>query len=83
MPRGNPVPKLKITIDPDVYKSILAAAARDRVSVSVWMTEAARRALHRQTGLAAVDQWEKQHGAFTASEMSEACANVRVQLSKA
>src|ERR1017187_5297942 len=42
MPRGNPSPKLAITIDPDIHENILAAAARDGVSVSAWMTAAAR-----------------------------------------
>ena len=45
MPRGNPSPKLAITIDPDIHENILAAAARDGVSVSAWMTIAAREAL--------------------------------------
>ena len=42
MPRGNPSPKLAITVDPDVHENILSAAARDGVSVSAWMTMAAR-----------------------------------------
>jgi hypothetical protein len=36
MPRGNPSPKLAITVDPDIHENILAAAARDGVSVSAW-----------------------------------------------
>jgi hypothetical protein len=80
MPRGNPSPKLAITIDPDVHADILAAAARDKVSVSKWMTSAAREALRRRAGLAAVEAWEKQHGAFSASEMKDARRNVREQL---
>ena len=80
MPRGNPSPKLAITIDPDVHKNILAAAARDGLSVSAWMTIAAREALQRQAGLAAVSKWEEQHGPFTAEEMQEARRRVRAQL---
>lgn len=80
MPRGNPSPKLAITIDPDIHKKILAAAARDAVSVSAWMTAAARAALQRRAGLAAVALWEKQHGHFTTEEMNEARRNVRAQL---
>ena len=79
MPRGNPSPKLAITIDPDIHRNILAAAARDGVSVSAWMTGAAREALQRRAGLAAVALWEKQHGPFTAEEMDEARRNVRAQ----
>ena len=80
MPRGNPSPKLAITIDPDIHDNILAAAARDGVSVSAWMTTAAREALQRRAGLAAVALWEKQHGRFTSEEMDEARRNVRAQL---
>jgi hypothetical protein len=82
MPRGNPSPKLAITIDPEVHENILAAAARDRLSVSAWMTNAAREALQRRAGLAAVAQWEAQHGRLTAEEMNEARRNVRAQIRK-
>jgi hypothetical protein len=82
MPRGNPSPKLAITIDPDIHENILAAAAGDGVSVSAWMTMAAREALLRRAGLAAVAQWEKQHGRLTAEEMNEARRNVREQFQR-
>ena len=80
MPRGNPSPKFAITIDPGIHENILAAAARDGVSVSAWMTTAAREALQRRAGLAAVALWEKQHGYFTEEEMNEARRIVRAQL---
>lgn len=80
MPRGNPSPKLAITIDPDIHEDILAAAAREGVSVSAWMTSAARDALRRRAGLEAVAQWERQHGRFTAEEMDKARRSVRAQL---
>ena len=80
MPRGNPSPKLAITVDPDVHENILEAALRDGVSVSAWMTAAARDALQRRAGLAAIALWEKQNGRFGAEEMSEARRRVRAQL---
>lgn len=80
MPRGNPSPKLAITIDPDVHKRVLAAAARDGASVSAWMTAAAREALQKRAGLAAVALWEKEHGRFSAQEMNAARHRVREQL---
>ena len=80
MPRGNPSPKLAITVDPEIHQNILAAAAREGVSVSAWMTVAARDALQRRAGLAAVALWEKQHGRLTAEAMDEARRNVRAQL---
>jgi hypothetical protein len=80
MPRGNPSPKIAITIDPDIHRDILAAADRDALSVSAWMTIAAREALQRRAGLAAVAVWEKQHGRLTAEEMNEARRKVLAQL---
>ena len=80
MPRGNPSPKLAITVDPDIHKNIRAAAARDGVSISAWMTAAAREALQRRAGLAAVALWEKQHGRFTTEEMNEARRSLLHQL---
>lgn len=80
MPRGNPSPKLAITVDPDVHKSILAAAAKEGVSLSAWMTEAARDALKIRAGLEAVAEWEKEHGAFTQEELNEERRRVRAQL---
>lgn len=80
MPHGNPSPKITITIDPDVHDKILAAADREGVSISAWMTSAAREALQRRAGLAAVAEWEMQHGPFSAEEMAEARRSVRAQL---
>jgi hypothetical protein len=72
MPRGKPSPKLAITVDPDVHRGVLAAATEEGISVSAWMTQAARRALTVRDGLAAVAEWEAEHGAFTAEEIAEA-----------
>lgn len=72
MPRGNPAPKLAITVDRDVHDKVLRAATEENVSVSAWMTEAARRALRVREGLAAVAEWEAEHGAFSTAELNRA-----------
>ncbi len=72
MPAGNPSPKLAITIAPEVHAQVLEAAARRGVSVSAWMTEAARLALKVRDGLAAVAEWEAEHGPFTEAELKAA-----------
>jgi hypothetical protein len=72
MPRGKPSPKLAITVDPDVHQRVLAAAADEGVSVSAWMTAAARRALLVRDGLRAVAEWEEEHGGFTEAELEAA-----------
>jgi hypothetical protein len=72
MPRGNPSPKLAITVDPDVYEQVLEAAKAEGSSVSAWMTAAARRALTVRDGLAAVAEWEAENGALTEAELDAA-----------
>lgn len=72
MPRGKPSPKVAITVDPDVYQGIVEDARRQGVSVSAWMTEAARRALKIQQGLAAIAEWEAENGALTEAELDAA-----------
>jgi predicted transcriptional regulator len=72
MPRGNPSPKLAITVDPEVHSRVVAAAEAEGVSVSAWMTAAAKHALKLRDGLAAVAEWEAEHGAFTEEELDAA-----------
>lgn len=72
MPRGRPSPKLTVTVDPDVHMGVLSAAAADGVSVSAWITAAARRALLVADGLHAVAEWEKEHGPLTKEELDAA-----------
>lgn len=76
MPRGRPSPKLAITVDPDIHEGVLAAATEEGVSVSAWMTNAARRALLLRDGLKAVGDWEAEHGAFSDAELREARSRV-------
>lgn len=80
MPRGKPSPKLAITVDPDVHDRVLAAAKEDGVSVSAWMTAAARRALLVRDGLAAVAEWEREHGRLTEAELDTARRRVAAEV---
>lgn len=80
MPRGRPSPKLAITVDPDIHQQVRDAAAEDRVSVSAWMTQAARSALAVRDGLSAVAEWEAEHGALTDAELADARREVVTQL---
>jgi hypothetical protein len=72
MPRGSPAIKLAITVDREVHAKVLTAAEADGLSVSAWLTTAARRALLVRDGLAAVMEWEAEHGSFTRSELDAA-----------
>jgi hypothetical protein len=80
MPRGNPSPKLAITVDPYIHEQVVAAAAEEGVSISAWMTAAARRALLVRDGLLAVAEWERDHGALTDAELDAARARVAAEL---
>lgn len=80
MPRGKPSPKLAITVDADVHDRVLDAAAAEGVSVSAWMTSAARKALLARDGLAAVADWEAEHGALTDAELAAARERVTAQV---
>ena len=72
MPQHHPSRKLAITMAPDVRAAVLAAAARRGVSVSAWITEATRLALKLHDGLAAVAEWEAEHGVLTEADLKAA-----------
>lgn len=77
MSRRNPATKLAISVDPDVHALVVRAARADRLSVSAWTTEAARRALRVRDGLVAVAEWEAEHGAPSDRELASARRRVR------
>jgi hypothetical protein len=83
VPRGRPSPKLAITVDPDIHEQVLEAAEAEGVSVSAWMTSAARRALLVRDGLDAVAAWESEHGALTEPELATARRRVAAQVGAA
>ena len=76
MPRGNPAVKLAVTVDSDVHAKVLDAAEAEGTSVSAWITAAARRALLARDGLAAVAEWEAEHGALTLAELETARSRI-------
>ncbi|WP_183093399.1 hypothetical protein [Nocardioides stalactiti] len=80
MPRGNPSPKLAISVPSEIAEAIRAAATRDEVSISHWITEAVRYRLRIEDGLAAVAEYEAEYGAFTAEEMAESHRRVAEQM---
>jgi hypothetical protein len=91
MPRGGQATKLTITIDSDLQADIVSAAAEEGISVSAWINGVARQALgkrsvgpranaRRRAGLAAVAEWEKEHGAFTPEAKEESRRRVRAQM---
>lgn len=80
MPRGKPSPKLAITVDPEVHAGVVAAASEEGVSVSAWMTNAARAALLVRDGLKAVTEWEAEHGTLSDDELAQARRRVAEEM---
>jgi hypothetical protein len=64
--------KRSISIPPDLDAEIAAAAEAAGMSYSAWVAETARKEFTIRAGLAAVGQYEAEHGAFTPAELAEA-----------
>lgn len=70
------VRKLSVALDPWVADAAAREAEAEGVSLSSWLNRAAERALKISEGLAAVAEWEAEHGAFTEEEMAAADAEL-------
>jgi hypothetical protein len=64
--------KRSISMPPDLDAEIAAAAAQAGMSYSAWLADTARKEFTIRAGLAAVSQFEQDHGAFTSEELAEA-----------
>jgi hypothetical protein len=64
--------KRSISMPPDLDAEIAAAAAEAGMTYSSWVAETARKEFRIRAGLAAVGEFEREHGAFTAAELAEA-----------
>ena len=64
------VGKLGVHLDAE----IAAAAALEGISYSAWLAAAARKEFTVRAGLAAIGQFEREHGAFSPDELAEADA---------
>jgi hypothetical protein len=69
-----PVRKLSIALDEDVAERAAAAAMEESLSLSAWLNRAAENFLALKDGLAAVREWEAEHGRFSAQERARADA---------
>jgi hypothetical protein len=66
--------KRSISMPPELDAEIVAAAADEGLSYSAWLASTARKEFTIRAGLAAVGQYEHDHGAFSADEISDADA---------
>jgi hypothetical protein len=64
--------KRSISIPPELDAEIAAAAEQAGMSYSAWLADTARKEFTIRAGLAAVSQFERDHGAFSAAEIAGA-----------
>src|SRR2546429_10014331 len=64
--------KRSISMPPDLDAAIAVAAAQAGMSYSAWLADTARKEFTIRAGLAAVSEFEREHGAFTPGELAEA-----------
>ena len=64
--------KRSISMPPDLDAEIAAAAAQAGMTYSAWLADTARKEFTIRAGLAAVSQFEQDHGAFTPEELAGA-----------
>jgi hypothetical protein len=68
------VTKLSVALDERVASAARAAATRDGMSLSAWLSRAAEQAVRTDEGLRAVVEWEAEHSPITAAERAAADA---------
>lgn len=68
------VDRLSVTMPPEVGAAVRDSAARQRTSVSNWLTDAAALRLRNELLGAALDAWEAEDGPFSDSELNAAAA---------
>ena len=64
--------KRSISLPPDLDAEIAAAAEHEGMTYSSWVAATARKEFTIRAGLAAVAQFEDEHGAFSPDETAEA-----------
>lgn len=68
--------KVTITLDEDLVEAMARTARETGVPLSRLIASAAEREMRRRIGLAAVAEWEAEHGAFTPDELATARAEI-------
>lgn len=68
------VKKISVALEEDVAEAATSAAEAHGQSLSSWLNQAARMQLRIERGLAAVREWEDEHGSLTEDERNTARA---------
>lgn len=71
-----PTTKVTLTIDDDVLATLRRLAVEAGLPLSTYVTQAAEHHARIQDGLAAMREWQEEHGEFTDDEIAEARADL-------
>jgi hypothetical protein len=71
------VKKLSVALDEGIADRASASAGRLGLSLSAWLNRAAENSLAIEDGLAAVAEWESEHGKLSDEELCAAGAVLR------
>lgn len=64
------VDRFSVTMPPELGEGVRQAAARQGISVSAWLAEAAADRLRNELLGAALDAWESEDGPFAETELN-------------
>jgi hypothetical protein len=64
------VDRFSVTMAPELGEGVRQAAARQGISVSAWLAEAAADRLRNELLGAALDAWESEEGPFAETELN-------------
>ncbi|MGA8459434.1 MAG: hypothetical protein WB800_28825 [Streptosporangiaceae bacterium] len=64
------VDRFSVTMPPEVGEGVRQAAARQGISVSAWLAQAAADRLRNELLGAALDAWESEDGPFAETELN-------------
>ena len=70
------VDRFSVTMPPELGEGVRQAAARQGISVSAWLSEAAADRLRNELLGTALDAWESEDGTFTEAELDEAASRL-------
>jgi Arc/MetJ-type ribon-helix-helix transcriptional regulator len=70
------VRKISVSLPSDMAEQVDAAAARAGLSLSAWLARSASHSIRIEQGLDAVAEWEAEHGAFTAADLTRAAGEL-------
>jgi len=68
--------KVTVTLPEELVEALGAAAREDGIALSRLVASAAEWALRRRVGRQMVNDWQDEHGAFTAEELAAARAEM-------